>query len=216
MPKKPLSSYIYFSQQIRDEIKKEKSDLSVNELMKEISARWQKASEEEKAPYNEMAHNDKKRYEDELNQYKKNVKSKTKTLDTHKESIARQRSVNNDFSNRSPPNEAEYVPGRGDSSWVMQGPVRQSSNKSRINVEPIAPNVPGASNLQKERRSKKHYDYAAYRQPPVADEEFMSPPNNDYFEQRSASNNRGMEDRVTERSNKDSMMFPFNDDDDKE
>lgn len=39
-PKKPLSAYIYFSQEYREFLKEEHSEWSSHEIMKHVSARW--------------------------------------------------------------------------------------------------------------------------------------------------------------------------------
>ena len=70
VPKKPLSSYIYFSQQVRDKMKKDHPNMNVNDLMKEISHTWAGMNSKDKAPYNDMAKSDKERYEHELEDYK--------------------------------------------------------------------------------------------------------------------------------------------------
>jgi hypothetical protein len=204
MPKKPLSSYIFFSQQIRDQIRKNNPQMSVNELMKEISARWQKASENEKTPFNELALQDKKRYEDELNLYKKSTKAIREEKD--KDPVSRKRSVN-DFSNKSP---RDMSISRSELIYNAAA-RRQNSNKFAVNVDQL--NNPVAGVRKKERRTKKYFDNQ-YSMPPNNDE-FVNPPNNDYYEARSLSNNR-MEDKGTERSKQDSLMFPFNEDDDKD
>lgn len=65
MPKKPLSAYIYFSQEMREQIKKEHPKMPVAQIMKEVSNRWSAMSKKEKEPYIKEAREDKKRYEDE-------------------------------------------------------------------------------------------------------------------------------------------------------
>lgn len=65
-PKKPLSAYIYFSQEIREVIKQENPRLTVAEIMKEVSNRWQRMDREQKCSYEVLASKDKKRYEKEL------------------------------------------------------------------------------------------------------------------------------------------------------
>lgn len=68
MPKKPLSAYIYFSQEMREQIKKENPKMPVASIMKEVSNRWSAMSKEEKERYVTEAREDKKRYEKELSQ----------------------------------------------------------------------------------------------------------------------------------------------------
>lgn len=216
MPKKPLSSYIFFSQKVRDEIKKEKPYLTVPELMKEISSRWQTINEEDKMPYNKMAKRDRTRYENELNVYKQ--KSKTSHHEPiENEPLQRSRS-NNEFSGRiaktSPDN--DMPPSRSEIR-IAQPPIRQTS----ATVAPITvvPGSPTQSRVRskKERRSKKNFDYP-YR--PMPDSEYMiSPPNNDFLGERPSFSNFRMamnEDRATERSRPDSIQMAFNEDKEKE
>ncbi|OQS54268.1 hypothetical protein EHP00_1849 [Ecytonucleospora hepatopenaei] len=68
-PKRPLSSYMIYSQEIRqtdEEIKK----LSITEQTKAISSLWNELSEEEKKPYVEKAAKAKEEYTKKLEEYK--------------------------------------------------------------------------------------------------------------------------------------------------
>jgi hypothetical protein len=71
MPKKPLSAYIYFSQEIREVIKRENPKMPVVSIMKEVSNRWSAMNKEEKEKYVTLAKDDKKRYEKELSEARK-------------------------------------------------------------------------------------------------------------------------------------------------
>jgi len=51
MPKKPLSAYIYFSQVMREQIKKENPKMPVTSIMKEVTNRWSVMTDQEKGPY---------------------------------------------------------------------------------------------------------------------------------------------------------------------
>ena len=86
MPKKPLSAYIYFSQETREQIKKENPKMQVSNIMKEVSNRWSSMTKEQKGKYATEAKNDKKRYEKELSMINKNKlsepPSKVKNSDT--------------------------------------------------------------------------------------------------------------------------------------
>jgi hypothetical protein len=62
-PKKPLSAYIYFSQEFREKLKSEHTDLSSNDIMKQVSTKWAHMDKDEKNPYNEIAAEDKARYD---------------------------------------------------------------------------------------------------------------------------------------------------------
>lgn len=216
MPKKPLSSYIFFSQQVREQIKKEMPNISVNELIKEISNRWALANAKDKAPYNDMAKDDKVRYEHELNVYKQSLKSPQLEEGSEADNQPRKR-AKNEFSQRPAlqPADAEFMYKRD--MGMGQAPRRQPSNNVAINIVPENPNNSNPIRTKKERRSKKHFDYQ-YRAVPEADE-YLNPPTTDFMEGRSSMSNNRMvinEDKNTERSRPDSLQFPFNEDDDKE
>ena len=63
--KRPRSSYAFFMKDMRQKIAEENQDKNPRELMADIAAAWKNISEEDKAKYNEMAVEDKKRYEEE-------------------------------------------------------------------------------------------------------------------------------------------------------
>jgi len=70
-PKRPTTAWIYFSVKKRDELKKKNPDLSFGDLTKAAGKEWKKLSDAKKAKYNELAAEDKKRYEKEKKAYDK-------------------------------------------------------------------------------------------------------------------------------------------------
>lgn len=64
-PKRGLTSYIFFCKDRRDTIKGENPEMSTKDITAELGRLWKSLSEEEKAPYVELANNDKHRYESE-------------------------------------------------------------------------------------------------------------------------------------------------------
>jgi hypothetical protein len=62
-PKKPLSAYIYFSQDYREKLKELHPEWSSNEIMRHVSAKWSHMSKQQKEPYNDLAAADKARYD---------------------------------------------------------------------------------------------------------------------------------------------------------
>jgi hypothetical protein len=66
MPKKPLSAYIYFCQEAREQIKGEALKLPVASIMKECSNRWSTMTKPQREPYSKAAKDDKIRYEKEI------------------------------------------------------------------------------------------------------------------------------------------------------
>jgi hypothetical protein len=69
-PKKGKTSYMFFAEDKRPEIRKESPDASMGEISKKIGEKWQSLSDKEKQPYISLAHKDKERYEEEMESYK--------------------------------------------------------------------------------------------------------------------------------------------------
>ncbi|KEG13890.1 putative high mobility group protein [Trypanosoma grayi] len=70
-PKAALSAYILFGNDHRDKIKAESPDMKNTEILQRLGKMWADASEAVKEKYKKMADNDKKRFEQELSEYKK-------------------------------------------------------------------------------------------------------------------------------------------------
>jgi len=64
-PKRPLSAYMFFSQDWRERIKTENPEAGFGEIGKLLGAKWKEMEEEDKKPYNEQAAADKVRAERE-------------------------------------------------------------------------------------------------------------------------------------------------------
>jgi hypothetical protein len=71
-PKKPCSSYIYFSKKERIDIKEKNPEMSFGDIAKLISTRWKQISEKDKKKYIKIAEDDKIRYKKQIEEYKKN------------------------------------------------------------------------------------------------------------------------------------------------
>ena len=67
LPKKPSTAYFVFAGEKREEFKAANPDIAkdVGELAKKMGAAWKELSDEEKAPYEAKAKEDKERYERE-------------------------------------------------------------------------------------------------------------------------------------------------------
>jgi len=63
--KRPRSSYAFFMRDVRERIANLAPEKTPRELMSDIAAAWKSISDEERARYTEMAHQDKQRYADE-------------------------------------------------------------------------------------------------------------------------------------------------------
>jgi hypothetical protein len=62
-PKKALSAYMFFSKENRADIKNSNPDASFSELAKLVSVAWKQLNEEDKKPYQDLADEDKHRYQ---------------------------------------------------------------------------------------------------------------------------------------------------------
>ena len=62
---------MHFCQHRRPELKEDNQDASVGELAKLLGGEWKVMSDEEKAPYDKLAKKDKKRYEQQIELYRK-------------------------------------------------------------------------------------------------------------------------------------------------
>ncbi|KAK4769277.1 hypothetical protein SAY86_027427 [Trapa natans] len=69
-PKKAMSGYMFFLQNEREKMKKSNPGVSFADASREIADKWRGMSAEEKEPYEAKARADKKRYRDELSDYK--------------------------------------------------------------------------------------------------------------------------------------------------
>lgn len=83
-PKRPLSAYMFFSQDWRERIKTENPDAGFGEIGKLLGAKWKEMDDEEKKPYVEQAAADKVRAEKEKeafnNKGAKKVKEKEESV----------------------------------------------------------------------------------------------------------------------------------------
>jgi structure-specific recognition protein 1 len=61
-PKKPKSGYIFFTQERRSSLKTERSDLSLTDASKVMGAEWKALSDGEKRRFNDLAAEDRARY----------------------------------------------------------------------------------------------------------------------------------------------------------
>ncbi|KDE02271.1 non-histone chromosomal protein 6 [Microbotryum lychnidis-dioicae p1A1 Lamole] len=68
-PKRPLSAYMYFSQENRNTVKDDNPDASFGDLGKLLGAKWKDMSDEQKKSYIQKAEVDKNRYEREKASY---------------------------------------------------------------------------------------------------------------------------------------------------
>ncbi|KAK9813590.1 hypothetical protein WJX73_008969 [Symbiochloris irregularis] len=69
-PKGALSSYMFFGNANREQIKADNPGAPVTEIAKFIGAKWKEATAEDKAPFEEQARQDKERYKEQMAEYK--------------------------------------------------------------------------------------------------------------------------------------------------
>ncbi|KAE8889627.1 hypothetical protein PF003_g26379 [Phytophthora fragariae] len=68
-PKRALSAFMFYSNDIRETVKKEMPELAFLQISSEIGRRWKQISDEERRPYDELAAADKRRYQEEKEDY---------------------------------------------------------------------------------------------------------------------------------------------------
>jgi high mobility group protein B3 len=68
-PKKSKTSYIFFCMENRNKLKQSNPKLSATELTSKLADMWKKISPSEKQKYEDMSHEDKSRYESEMESY---------------------------------------------------------------------------------------------------------------------------------------------------
>ncbi|KAJ3352135.1 FACT complex subunit [Entophlyctis luteolus] len=81
-PKGAQSSYIIFSNEVRDKVRAENPSLSLTETSKKIGAMWKELSADEKKKYEDLAAKDKKRVRAEMAEYEKKKSGKSTSAGT--------------------------------------------------------------------------------------------------------------------------------------
>ena len=71
-PKKPLTSYMFFCNEKREEIMKENEGMGIGEISKILGKMWKEIKDEDKKKYEEMNDKDKERYDEEMENFNKN------------------------------------------------------------------------------------------------------------------------------------------------
>jgi len=75
-PKKAQSAYMFYCAEQRPKLKADNPDLSFSDLGKQLGSDWKELDSDAKAPYEEQAKKDKKRFEDEGGVTKKTAKKR--------------------------------------------------------------------------------------------------------------------------------------------
>ena len=90
-PKRALTSFLYFSNAKRGEIKARHPEYSIGDIAKELGVMWKTATAEDKEPFEAMAAEDKLRYQRELDEFKKTgiLPSSAKPVSTGSSSLAK-------------------------------------------------------------------------------------------------------------------------------
>ncbi|KAJ3317940.1 FACT complex subunit [Boothiomyces sp. JEL0866] len=75
-PKRAMTSFLYFCRDYRGKIKEKNPSMSLGEIGKELGLQWKNVSAEEKQIYEDLANQDKERYQRELKEFKSGEGSK--------------------------------------------------------------------------------------------------------------------------------------------
>lgn len=71
MPKRAVSGFFFFCGEKRPKLKEQNPQATVGEIAKQLGAAWKIMTPEQKAPYEQQSKDDRKRYEREMEQYRK-------------------------------------------------------------------------------------------------------------------------------------------------
>ena len=68
-PKRSLSAYLFFCNDVREQVKKKNPDKKMTEIASVLATQWNALPEKKRGKYDKMAETDKKRYEEEMAAY---------------------------------------------------------------------------------------------------------------------------------------------------
>ena len=68
-PKRAITAFMFYSTKMRPIIKKEQPDIKFTEMGKLIGEKWRELSSDDKKEFEDMANEDKERYNDEMKKY---------------------------------------------------------------------------------------------------------------------------------------------------
>lgn len=74
-PKKNLSAYIYFSNDVRKKLQDKYPELSIKEITSKIGEKWHTLSNDERNPFDDLAKKDKIRYMEQIKTFDEKIKS---------------------------------------------------------------------------------------------------------------------------------------------
>ena len=72
IPKRPMTSFMFFCNEFRNQIWAENPEFKMGDVAKELGKRWKQLSEVQKEKYSKMNEVDKERYEEEYETYLEN------------------------------------------------------------------------------------------------------------------------------------------------
>ncbi|KAL0211665.1 hypothetical protein RCL1_005291 [Eukaryota sp. TZLM3-RCL] len=167
-PRRNLSGYQYFCQEMRSELKSEHPDMKASEVMSELGRRWKAASAEERKPFEAKAAEDKLRYNREKEEMGiTSVSRKRKTSDNGKEKTTRTSSAYNLFVKKmrpqvveeNPDMENKHILGELGRRWSAldaseKAPYEEEAKKLKENAPPAAPKAAKRSSTRKPRLTK--------------------------------------------------------------
>ena len=71
-PKKPLSAYMFFASNYRNEVKKANPEATLGEISKMLGGIWQELESDDKLPFEKQAENAKVEYKQQMENYNNN------------------------------------------------------------------------------------------------------------------------------------------------
>lgn len=136
-PKGPKSAYLFFCEYARKKLKKDESDLKGTDILTRIGKMWQEIKDTPKAnKYREMAEEDKKRYAEEMSDFKSvssvpsSVKSKSKSASKEETKSKKSKKVDEDEEEEEPKNKKSKKSKKVEDSDVEEEEEPKSRRKS--------------------------------------------------------------------------------------
>lgn len=109
-PKRAMSSFMFFANANREIVKEQNPELNFFDIAKELGVRWKEMEPQDKRPYEDLAEQDKKRYNDEKANYVPDPAYDRPPLDTTQRKPKKARSAFLLFSNSERPSVKESHP----------------------------------------------------------------------------------------------------------
>ena len=127
-PKRPKSSYLFFCDEMRAQVKSDNPEFKAVDVTKELGRQWKELGEEEKKPFEKKAKKAKKNYESEMESYVRPSEEELQALADAKPKRSRKGSKEKKESKKKDPN----APKRPSSAFIYFCKDMRQEAKDRV------------------------------------------------------------------------------------